>query len=498
MRKIIGIVIVMLLITTVSLQVSATQKNIFTRINVTNAIPDDPYFDLQWNLHNTGQSNPYSGEGTMDCDIDAPEAWEIETGETDVIIAIIDCGIDYTHPDLEDNIWINEDEISDNGIDDDNNGFIDDIRGWNFFDDNNDLLDQGGHGTAHAGVAAAVGNNGIGISGVAWNCKIMPIHCVDEFDYGTSEDISEGIRYAVDNGARVISMSFGKYEEYGNEVREAIEYADNANVVLVAAAGNDGYDLKLYPAGYEQVIAVGGTDNKDNKMDCRRFGLNFISNYGDWVDVAAASVDIYLTLPTYSVSYNDLIGVKQDYDYMSGTSFSGPQVAGLAGLLLSKNPTLESDQIKAIICDNVDPYHSDTYIGTGRINAAKALASCNSPNTPTIVGESSIQAGEEYVYTIMTIDTDGHEVTYCIDWGDNSNQEFIGPNPSGEYIDVSHTWQDKGDYTIRVKASDVYGLESDWVILKITVPKQKNGDMFNLWIVRLLEHFPILEHLLVS
>ncbi len=181
-KKIIGILVMMLLIgTTYTISAEEGNNNSSKMMSINN-LPDDLYFSLQWYLDNTGQSNPYSGEGTPDADIDAPEAWDIETGSPDVIIAIIDCGIDYTHPDLADNIWINEDEIPDNGLDDDNNGYIDDIRGWNFYDDNNDLLDLGGHGTAHAGVVASIGNNGIGIAGVCWHCKIMPLHCLDELD----------------------------------------------------------------------------------------------------------------------------------------------------------------------------------------------------------------------------------------------------------------------------------------------------------------------------
>ena len=138
--------------------------------NLGSTFPDDEFFDLQWSLHNIGQTG-----GLEDCDIDAPEAWDIETGNPDIVIAIIDSGIDYTHPDLIDNIWHNEDEIPDNGIDDDGNGYIDDVRGWDFYDNDNDPLDENGHGTICAGIAAAVTNNDEGIAGVCWNCQIMPI-----------------------------------------------------------------------------------------------------------------------------------------------------------------------------------------------------------------------------------------------------------------------------------------------------------------------------------
>lgn len=374
-KKLVGIFICTLVIMTTIIPIAGTistnpDKNIDSC-----AIPSDTYFDKQWSLHNIGQGNPYSGNGTVDADIDAPNAWDIETGSAEIVIAIIDCGIDYTHPDLADNIWMNEDEIANNSIDDDSNGYVDDIRGWNFFDDNNDVLDYGGHGTAHAGVAAAVGNNAIGIAGVCWDCKIMPIHCVDEFDNGAADDIAAGIHYAVDNGADVISMSFGNYTP-NSLVNDAVDYAYTMGVVLVAAAGNEGTSSEFYPAAYEHVIAVTATANNDSRMDVIRWGfVHGISNYGDWVDVAAPGVDIYVTLPTYEVTYNTLLGVSQNYDYMSGTSFSCPHVSGLAALLLSQNSDLTPDEIKNLICDekNVDPYNSTYDLGSGRINAYKTL-----------------------------------------------------------------------------------------------------------------------------
>ena len=158
--KLIKICIIGILITAAYTNI-AQSNNQSTQLKAVNITPNDYFFELQWNLENTGQSNPYSGEGTPDCDIDASEAWVMETGNSDIIIAVIDSGIDYNHPDLAENIWINKDEIPDNDIDDDNNGYIDDVRGWNFLDDNNEVEDIAGHGTACAGVAAAVANNEI-------------------------------------------------------------------------------------------------------------------------------------------------------------------------------------------------------------------------------------------------------------------------------------------------------------------------------------------------
>ena len=210
MNKIIGIFVCTLLIgTTLSFAGNMNEG----------LIPNDPDFNKQWHLHNSGQYG-----GTIDADIDAPEAWDIETGDSDVIIAIIDSGIDYTHPDLENNIWSNEGEIPDNRIDDDENGYIDDVIGWDWRNNDNDPLDDLGHGTMCAGIASAVGNNNIGVTGVCWNCKIMPLKIIDstislEFDI---DDLASAIEYAADNGANVISISLENYVDNTN-LKDAVD-----------------------------------------------------------------------------------------------------------------------------------------------------------------------------------------------------------------------------------------------------------------------------------
>jgi subtilisin family serine protease len=332
-------------------------------------IPNDENFSKQWALHNTGQTG-----GTPDADIDAVEAWDIETGSPDVVIAIIDTGVDYTHPDLEDNIWSNEDEIPDNGIDDDGNGYIDDVIGWDWWYDDNDPLDEYGHGTICAGIAGAVGNNGIGISGVCWDCKIMSLKITNETAWLYYTDIAEAIQYAADNGAHVISMSFVLYNNM-SYIWDAVNYANDKGVFMCAACGNDDVSEKTYPAAYDNVIAVGGTDHNDSRMYfyCEHCGKYHGSNYGSWVDVAAPAQEIYSTMPTYYVYYNKL-GMKQNYDTLQGgTSFACPHVAGLAALILSKYPSLSLEKLTSRILEKVDPYDSEFYIGTGRINAHKSV-----------------------------------------------------------------------------------------------------------------------------
>jgi len=333
----------------------AEPNYIYTLDETTN----DPLFEQQWGLN---QIN--------DFDIDAPEAWNINKGSSNVTIAILDTGVDYNHPDLADNIWNNENEIPDNKKDDDNNGYVDDIRGWDFVHTtisvspgedgwirDNDPMDFNGHGTHCSGIASAVTNNSIGIAGVCWNAKIMPVRV----GYTSEEEVGQidsaaaslGIHYAADNGADVLSMSFGgPIPSY--LMHNSLEYAYEKGVVLVSSAGNDNTDKKKYPAGYEEVISVAATNQYDYRA--------YFSNYGNWVDIAAPGVDINSTYP------NDT------YRLASGTSMACPHVAGLAGLILSKNNSINPERVKTILEYSVDRLDINNLpIRRGRINAYKAL-----------------------------------------------------------------------------------------------------------------------------
>lgn len=316
------------------------------------ALPNDAKYTLQW-AHQVIQSEP---------------AWDIETGDPDIVIAIVDTGVDWDHPDLATNIWNNTDENLD-GKDTDGNGYIDDVRGYDFVDTtasvypgedgtirDNDPMDFHGHGTHCAGIAAAVTDNSIGVAGMSWNCKIMPIRAgyKDPYGYGVLEadDIAVAIEYAANNNANVISMSWGGYD-ISKTVKEAIEYAYSKGAVLVGAAGNSDTRLKSYPAGFDNVIAVAATDSSDAKA--------WLSNYGSWIDIAAPGVNVLSTV------FNDA------YASWSGTSMSAPFVAGLAALILSKNSTFSNEDVRNILRSTTDPVISDEYIGLGRINAYKAV-----------------------------------------------------------------------------------------------------------------------------
>jgi subtilisin family serine protease len=267
--------------------------------------------------------------------INAPEVWAQNITGNGIVVAVVDTGVDYYHPDLDSNIWQNPGEIAGNGIDDDRNGFIDDIRGWDFvYNDNNPIdLDLYGHGTHIAGSIAAERND-FGITGVAYNAKIMPVRVLDTFGEGELNDVAAGIRYAADNGANVINLSIGNEFYPSNLVNAAIEYANNKGSVVVIAAGNSGSSQPDYPArnADRSGIAVGSIDINGRMADTSNRAGSTPLDY-----VVAPGVDIYSTTP-----YNN-------YETETGTSMAAPHVAGVAALVLSTNPTLTPAQVEYIL-----------------------------------------------------------------------------------------------------------------------------------------------------
>jgi subtilisin family serine protease len=297
--------------------------------------------------------------------IQMSDAWDISTGSRDIVVAVLDTGVDVNHPDLKDNIWINEDEIPNNDIDDDNNGFVDDVSGWNFQDDSNDVIPEfgwsgyEGHGTMVAGVIAGVGNNGIGVSGVNWTSSIMALRLSISM---TTAEVAAGLDYATANGAHVINMSFGGADtgpEGDQAVKAAIDNAYAQGILLVASAGNADTSEPLYPAAYYNVMAVSSTNGEDIKTGH--------SSFGHWVDIAAPGTDIVTT------------DLDNEYIATAGTSFSGPYVAAVGALLLAHDPNLTHVETRAILENTTDPvYYGDVnpdqgYVGTGRVNAYSAL-----------------------------------------------------------------------------------------------------------------------------
>ena len=327
-------------------------------------MPDDPRFGELWGLNNL--SRP-------EADVDAPIAWQRETGNDSVIVAVLDSGVDYNHPDLAANIWTNPGEIPGNGIDDDGNGYTDDIRGWDFINRDNNPMDDNKHGTHVAGTIGAVGDNGIGVTGVAWNVSIMPLKVLDQSGNGTVSAAIDALSYAYKNGATISNASWGA-SQYSQALRDMIDRAGSqADHLIVAAAGNSGTVLDLagstpfYPASYDapNIISVAASDQNDQVAS--------FSNIG-WasVDLAAPGVGILSTVP------------GQAYAKLSGTSMASPHVAGAAALLKSTRSSLSASEIKSALLDTVD--QSDNFIGRtvsgGKLNLAKAHSECCSPGKP--------------------------------------------------------------------------------------------------------------------
>lgn len=263
--------------------------------------------------------------------VNAPEAWaQGFTGE-DTVVAVIDTGVDYTHVDLDDNLWVNSGEIAGNGIDDDGNGYVDDVRGWDFVEDDNNPMDLRGHGTHVAGTIAAE-NNGFGVTGVAYNAQIMPVRVLNENGSGFWSDVADGIIYAADNGADVINLSLGG--GYSSAIEAAVEYATALGSVVVMAAGNSGASQPTYPANFatDWGIAVGAV-NSSNRMA--------------WFSNQAGTTPLdYVVAPGVSVLSTTPGNAYASY---SGTSMAAPHVAGVAALLLSANPHLTSAQVESIL-----------------------------------------------------------------------------------------------------------------------------------------------------
>lgn len=315
-------------------------------------LPDDPDYSTQYALAR----------------IEAEKAWDITKGSRDVIVAINDTGVDWDHPDLAANIWVNEDEIAGNGIDDDNNGFVDDIRGWDFgglngTPDNDPMEDRSDHGTHVAGIVSAVTDNGVGIASIGFNTAIMPVKTSRD-DIRTSNGNAliaygyDGIIYAVDNGASVINCSWGSYS-YSIAAQEVINYAVQNGALVVGASGNEGVAEVIYPGGYKGALSVGATTSTDTKSS--------FSNYGKFVDVMAPGSGIWSTWQ------NDT------YLSLSGTSMASPLVAGLAALVYDRFPNYTAEQVAEQIkatCDNIDSVNPSlvNLIGAGRINAFSAVS----------------------------------------------------------------------------------------------------------------------------
>jgi len=355
-----------------------------------NAIPNDPDYPEMWGLNNTGQTG-----GTLDADIDAPEAWDIATGNSSMVVADIDTGLDLGHVDFAGNIYINPGEIPGNGIDDDANGYIDDVNGWDFARDDNNPNEEaicGGHGTHTAGTIGARGNNGIGVTGVNWDVKIMPLKIFKVYFVilcsASSADIISAIDYAAMMGVRVSNNSYGG-GPYSQTEYDAIRASRS---IFVAAAGNDGSNndtTPSYPASYNlnNIVSVAATDHNDARAS--------FSNYGTTsVDLAAPGVSILSTTP------------NNTYSLFSGTSMATPHVTGAVALLMGNDPSFTNNEVKWRIFKGTD-YKGLPVLTGGRLNIYKSLTLPAPVVTIDVIPTSSttVSRGGNISYTVTVYNT---------------------------------------------------------------------------------------------
>ncbi len=358
-------------------------NNVF---HLTDVVPNDSGFNQLWGLKNTGADGGIAG-----VDIGATQAWEKTTGDKNVLVGIIDSGVDYTHPDLAANIWTNPGETGldangndkrTNGIDDDGDGLVDDWHGWDFFNNTNNPMDDNSHGTHVAGTIGGIGNNGAGVAGVNWNVSILPIKVFSSSGASTTDALVKGIEYATKMGAFVTNNSWGGGAA-STAIQNAIQKASDAHILFVAAAGNDGQDndaVDNWPSNYDipNIVAVASINRKDE--------LSSFSNWGATrVDVAAPGEDIYSCLPggTY--------GVK------SGTSMATPHVTGAIALLKARFPDLSAEQIKdKLLSSSQMTAALKGKVAHGRINVATAMEDDTVPPSK-VSGLTIVEAGVDSV-----------------------------------------------------------------------------------------------------
>jgi serine protease len=374
--------------------------------------------------------------------VNAAAAWNIGTGSANIRVAIVDDAVQINHPDLQPSIWINPNEIPNNGIDDDGNGYIDDVNGWdaaNQTNNPNPPANSWDHGTHVAGIAGAATNNGIGMASIGHNLKLIPVKATNSATAVTHG--YEGVIYAVAAGAHVINMSWGGAGA-SQTAQNIIAHASNQGIVLVAAAGNDNVSSIFYPAGFSQVIAVASTTFGDSKSG--------FSNFGSWIDISAPGSAIYSTVP------------GNGYQVKQGTSMASPMVAGLAGLMLSLNPGLSPQDIKNCLlnsADNIDAANPSFVgqLGAGRINALAAMNCVSStlnwaPEANFVANQTTIMEGQSVTFTDQSI---YNPTSWQWTFTGGSPATFNGQNPP------AITYATAGTYPVSLTVTNANGSDTE-------------------------------------
>lgn len=355
--------------------------------------PNDPDFGKLWGMNNTGLADSAGARGVSGLDIGATKAWDIQTGSKSVVVAVVDTGVDYTHPDLANNIWTNVAEANGKaGVDDDGNGFIDDIHGYNFVANTGDPMDDNGHGSHCSGTIGGEGNNGIGVAGVNWNVSIMAVKFLDAQGGGTLENAVKAIDYTIKMKVPILSNSWGGTGQ-SDILKDAVARTTAAGQLFVAAAGNDGTDNDktgtAIPSGYplDNILSVAAIDNRGS--------MAYFSNFGaKSVHVAAPGVNVYSS------------SMKGGYETMSGTSMATPHVTGIAALLLAQEPGFSYQQLKARIISSARPLKAlNGKIASGGLADAyytiTGLTPPADPNDPSVwTGHTAAVGSTDHPYAM--------------------------------------------------------------------------------------------------
>ena len=422
------------------------------------------FYPYQWGMHNEGQN--FNGkQATAGADVNAPEAWYVRTGDPNFAIAVIDTGVQYWRTKIDDNIWANPGEVAGNGIDDDGNGYVDDIRGWDFSVGDNDPLDENGHGTHVAGIIGAEEGLNTGVVGMMWDCKIMMLRFLDENGSGYMSNAALAVQYAVQKGAKVSNNSYGYgTSTSGQSLYDVIQAAGNYGHIFVASAGNDNRNIdgktKHYPAGFNlpNIITVAATDMEDQRA--------WFSNYGQTsVDIGAPGVYIL------SLYLQDWAGPNTYQRYMNGTSMAAPHVTGTVGLVYAENPTWTHQQVKSRILSTARPIPSlaNLTVTGGGVDAGAALGNAGppppsppaAPGTPVITKLGGLQV------KITWADSSNNENDFVVARETKSGNTWINPTTlppvAANSTSTTDTLPAAGTYRYRVQARNGAG-SSAWTL----------------------------------